>query len=43
MFIEIMAHIITIENIIMAKYNISNKVMNECIKENREDIREQLK
>ena len=43
MFIEIMAHIITIENIIMAKYNISNKAMNECIKENREDIKEQLK
>ena len=43
MFIEIMAHIVTIEYIIMEKYNISNKTMKEWIKENREDIKEQLK
>ena len=38
-----MAHIVTIEYIIMEKYNISNKTMKEWIKENREDIKEQLK
>ena len=42
MFIEIMAHIVTIEYIIMEKYNISNKTMKEWIKENREDIKKQL-
>ena len=43
MFIEIMAHIVTIEYIIMEKYNISNKTMKEWIKENREYVKEQLK
>lgn len=43
MFIEILAHIITIENILMARYNISDETMDEQIKANREGIREQLK
>lgn len=43
MFIEIMTHILTIENIIMAKYNIPGKTMNECLKINKESVREQLK
>ena len=43
MFIEIMTHILTIENIIMANYNISDKAMNEALKINKKSIREQLK
>ena len=40
---EILAHIITIEQILMARYNISDETMNEQIKSNKESIREQLK
>ena len=43
MFIEIMTHISTIEQILMANYNISNKAINEALKTNKESIREQLK
>lgn len=43
MFIEIMTHIVTIEGIIMTKYNISNKTMNEWLKTNKESVIEQLK
>lgn len=43
MFIEIMTHIVTIEGIIMAKNNISDKTMNEWLKTNKESVREQLK
>jgi hypothetical protein len=43
MFIEMMAHIWTIENVLMARYNISDEIMNEQIKANKESIREQLK
>lgn len=42
-FIEILAHIITIEQILMARYNISDETMNEQTKANKESIREQLK
>ena len=38
MFIEIMTHIVTIENILIANYNLSDKAMSECIKKNREYI-----
>ena len=38
-----MAHIITIEQILMARYNISDETMNEQTKANKESIREQLK
>lgn len=40
---EILAHIITIEQILMARYNISDETMNEQTKANKESIREQLK
>jgi hypothetical protein len=43
MFIEIMTHILTIEEVLMGKYDISEKAMKECINKNREYIREQLK
>lgn len=43
MFIEIMTHISTIEQILMANYNISDKAINEVLKINKESIREQLK
>lgn len=43
MFIEIMTHILTIEEVLMVKYDISEEAMKECIKRNREYIREQLK
>lgn len=43
MFIEIMTHISTIEQILMANYNISDKTMNEVLKMNKESIREQLR
>lgn len=43
MFIEIMTHIMTIENMLMGTYDISEEAMKECIKKNREYIREQLK
>lgn len=43
MFIEIMTHILTIENALMGKYDISEEAMKECINRNREYIREQLK
>lgn len=43
MFIEIMTHISTIEQILMANYNISDKTINEVLKMNKESIREQLK
>ena len=42
-FMEILAHIITIEQILMTRYNISDKTMNEQTKANKENIREQLK
>lgn len=42
-FMEILAHIITIEQILMARYNISDEIMNEQTKANKESIREQLK
>ena len=42
-FIEIMTHILTIENALMGKYDISEEAMKECIDRNREYIREQLK
>ena len=43
MFIEIMAHIMTIEEVLMVKYDISEEAMKECLDRNREYIREQLK
>ena len=43
MLIEIIAHIMTVEQILMEKYNISDKTMNENNKANKEYIREQLK
>lgn len=43
MFIEIMTHIVTIENLLMARYNISDETMDEALKINKESIREQLK
>ena len=43
MFIEIMTHILTIEEVLMVKYDISEEAMNECIKKNRDYIKEQLK
>lgn len=43
MFIEIMTHILTIEQMLMANYNISDKAINEALKINKESIREQLK
>lgn len=43
MFIEIMTHILTIEQMLMANYNISDKAINETLKINKESIREQLK
>ena len=43
MFIELMTHIVTIEQILMENYNISGKVINEALKINKESIREQLK
>lgn len=42
-FIEILAHIMTIEQILMARYNMSDKTINEQNKANKESIREQLK
>ena len=42
-FMEILAHIITIEQILMARYNISDETMNEQTKANKESIKEQLK
>lgn len=42
MFIEMMTHIITIESILMANYNISGKTLNEALNLNKEGIREQL-
>lgn len=43
MFMEILAHILTIEQILMDRYNISDETMNEQTKANKENIREQLK
>ena len=43
MFIEILAHIMTIEQILLVKYNISEETINEQNKANKESIREQLK
>lgn len=43
MFIEIMTHILTIENVLMGTYDISDEAIHECIKQNREYIREELK
>ena len=42
-FMEILAHIITIEQILMVRYNISDETMNEQTKANKENITEQLK
>ena len=43
MFIEMMAHIMTIEELLLARYNISNEEFNKEKSENKESIREQLK
>ena len=43
MFIEIMTHILTIETVLMVKYDISEEAMDECLKKNKEYIREKLK
>ena len=43
MFMNILAHIITIEQILMVRFNISDEIMNEQTKANKENIREQLK
>lgn len=43
MFIEMMAHIMTIEDLLLARYNISNEEFNEEKSKNKESIREQLK
>lgn len=43
MFIEMMAHIMTIENILTERYNISEEKFNEQKNINKESIREQLK
>lgn len=43
MFIELMTHILTIEKVLMIKYNISVEAMDECLKKNKEYIREKLK
>ena len=42
MFIEMMTHIITIESMLMANYNISGKALAEALNLNKEGIREQL-
>ena len=42
MFIEIMTHILTIENMLMAKYNISEKALREVLKLNKENVTEYL-
>ena len=42
-FIELMTHILTIEKLLVVNYNISVETMNECIKKNKEYIREKLK
>lgn len=42
MFIEIMAHILTIENMLMANYNISEKALVEVLKLNEKNVREYL-
>ena len=43
MFIEMMAHIMTIEDLLLARYNISNEEFNEEKSKNKESIKEQLK
>ncbi len=43
MFIEVMTHILTIEQILMVNYNISDKAINETLKINKESTRKQLK
>ena len=43
MFIEMMAHIMTIEDLLLARYNIYNEEFNEAKSKNKESIREQLK
>lgn len=42
-FLETMAHIMTIEDILIARYNINFEEFNEQKKINREDIEKQLK
>lgn len=41
-FVETMAHIMTIENILMARYNISSEEFNEQKTINKKDIEKQL-
>lgn len=42
MFIEIMTHILTLENILMVNYKISDKALVEALKLNKEHIIDQL-
>lgn len=42
-FLETMAHIMTIEDILMARYNINFEEFNEQKNINRKDIEKQLK
>lgn len=39
MFIEIMTHILTIEEVLMDKYDIPEEAMNEVLKINREQLK----
>ena len=41
-FVEMMAHIMTIEDILMARYNISSEEINKAKNTNRREIKKQL-
>ncbi len=41
-FLETMAHIMTIEDILMARYNISNEEINNAKNANRRELEKQL-
>lgn len=41
-FVETMAHIMTIEDILMARYNISSEEINKTKNANRREIEKQL-
>lgn len=41
-FVETMAHIMTIEDILMARYNISSEEINKAKNINRKEIEKQL-
>jgi len=41
-FVEMMAHIMTIEDILMARYNISSEEINKAKNINRKEIKKQL-